>query len=442
MAGGTFTPGVRKIRPGTYINFESVARPDISLSQRGVVVVPLISHSWGPRNEFIQLELAEQNAEFAKLGFRVIDSELLLIREAFKNSIRVITIILATGGATATVTATPLTVTAKYEGTRGNDLNVVITDNVTAGKDVEIFLGTESVYIAEGVVNVADLPASDWVDFTGTGALVNTAGSPLAGGLDGTAVNSDITDFLDSVETQIFNTIVLPSSDATLAAAFDAKIITFRDNIGKYVTGVRPKGVTASNTEGVFNVNNGYILSDGTTLDSTQASAWFGGATAGAAVTESNTYKQVQGAVDVNPRLSHTDTEAAIEAGEVVFSLNAGEVVVETDINSLTNFNPPRDRSYSKGRVIRTLDEVAITAVARLTPNKFDGNNDGYQLAKQEIVALLLLLQDIGAIRNVDQDNDVVIDFNLTRLDEFYADVFVQPVDSIEKYYLTVKTSF
>ena len=87
MAGGTFTPGVSKIRPGTYINFESV-RPPVAPRQRGIVLIPLINHDYGPAKEFISISSEAADAKRSMLGHSVMENNpnMLLIYEAFKCS--------------------------------------------------------------------------------------------------------------------------------------------------------------------------------------------------------------------------------------------------------------------------------------------------------------------------------------------------------------------
>lgn len=48
MAGGTFDKLAGKTRPGTYINFVSTRHDTVGISERGIVIVPLIKHTWGP----------------------------------------------------------------------------------------------------------------------------------------------------------------------------------------------------------------------------------------------------------------------------------------------------------------------------------------------------------------------------------------------------------
>lgn len=75
MAGGTFDKLAGKTRPGTYINFVSTRHDTVGISERGIVIVPLIKHTWGPVGEYISLDCSGPDAAIAKLGYSIYDSD-------------------------------------------------------------------------------------------------------------------------------------------------------------------------------------------------------------------------------------------------------------------------------------------------------------------------------------------------------------------------------
>lgn len=441
MAGGTFTPGVSKTRPGFYVNFESASKTQVDLSTRGIVLLPLLSAKYGPLKTFIHLYNDNMDGELAKLGYSISDAEMLLVKEAFKRAKEVILYIPATGGAAATASVAPLTVTAKYVGTRGNSFKTTIVVNPISGFDVTVLLGTQVVFFQEKVATVADLLANNFVTFSGTGSLVASAGVSLTAGTNPTTANLDVTDFLDASEIQVWNTLCFPSTDASLIASFDSKVKYFNNDIGKYCVGVRPKASVAANSEFIITLNNGVILSTGETLTPLQASAWYAGASAAANVTEDLTYQAYENAIDANPRLKDSDIKTALKAGEIVFTVSGSSVIVEEDINSLTTLTTSKDEAYTDNRVIRTLHEIAISGATILLPNKYSNDTDGMQLAKQDLITILTTLQDLEAIKNVDVDSDVVIDVVKSVGKSLYANVAVQPTRTYKKYYIAVKTA-
>jgi len=104
MAGGKFDKLVGKVRPGTYINFESGRDTNIiSSGSRGTVIIPLPKASYGPAKQFIRLTNASPDAAAATFGHSIYDSDpnrqMLLIREAFKSASTVYVYILTEGKA-------------------------------------------------------------------------------------------------------------------------------------------------------------------------------------------------------------------------------------------------------------------------------------------------------------------------------------------------------
>lgn len=53
LGGGTFTAQNKKL-PGTYINFASASRASASLSDRGIVAIPLLM-DWGAADEVFEV---------------------------------------------------------------------------------------------------------------------------------------------------------------------------------------------------------------------------------------------------------------------------------------------------------------------------------------------------------------------------------------------------
>ena len=79
----------------------------------------------------------------------------------------------------------------------------------------------------------------------------------------------------------------------------------------------------SDNSEAVISVKNGVVLSDGTIITTRQATWWIGGAEAGATYNESLVYAQYPGAVDASPRLTKSEIDTALSAGQIVFSRNS-----------------------------------------------------------------------------------------------------------------------
>ena len=182
------------------------------------------------------------------------------------------------------------------------------------------------------------------------------------------------------------------------------------------------------------------VLSDGTTLNNVQATAWVAGATAGANVNQSLTYAAYDGAVDVDTRYTHTQIVQALQNGEFLFVPSDGRAIVEQDINTFTSFTPEKRQHFSKNRVIRVLDAIGNDLkriFEQFYAGKVDNNVDGRNLFKNEIVNYMTALENIGAVQNFDSQSDVTV-VQGTDVDSVYVELYVQPVDAIEKVYMQV----
>lgn len=350
----------------------------------------------------------------------------------------------AAAGRAASGSTNTLTAVAKYGGSRGNQLTVTVDANPLGGYDVLIHLAGDKVVEYEGLKTVEELIALDnpYITFSGEGDLGEAAGTTLTGGTDEAATNMDITDFIDAWESVKFNTVCFPfdgEEAKNVKQAALTKIKYMRDSMGKGVQVVMPNA-PGMDYEGVINVTNSVSL-DGDDLTTEEACAWVAGATAGASNAESLTYNQYAGATAVvNPK-SNEEAIAAINAGEFFFSVNENdEVVVEYDINSLVTFKDKKDKSYRKNRVIRVYDTFQEAVQLNFPPNKFDNEEEGWNIMEGIGKTILRQFDDSGAITNVSYDEDFLVDREASVDDETYFNVGLQAVDSAEKLYFTVKT--
>lgn len=443
MAGGKFDKLVGKTRPGTYINFESTRNDTLGNSGRGIVLIPLIGHNYGPSKEFITIYNSSPDAQYAKLGYSVYDkdpnNQMLMIREALKNASSVI-VYNVSSGERATGTGGGINARAKYGGTRGNALSYSVSANPVKGFDVKVYIDGMVLSGYEGIEDITELTERNdaYIDFTGDGELEAVAGVTLTGGTDVTAVNSDISKFLDDMEGVKFNCLAFPVTDKTLQTACKSKIKYLRDNVGKGVQAVVPD--FAADYEGIINVTNSVSV-DGVKLSHAQVTAWVAGVTASAKNTSSNTYVEYEEADEIIGAKTNEEAVAAIKAGELFFSYSEeGKAVIEYDINSLISFKDGKDESYRKNRVIRVFDTFAESIQLNFPPNKFDNNSIGWGIMEGIGKTILKQYEEAGAIKNVDYDNDFLVDRTISEGDRTYFNIGLEPVDSAEKLYFTVST--
>ena len=460
MAGGTFNKLVGKDRPGTYINFESTRTDLINISERGIVLLPLAEHDYGPAGEFIVLDNSSPDAQIAKLGYSVFENHpnMLLIREAFKRARRVI-VYIPRQGARASATDKNLRARARYGGERGNALQFSVVPNPLGGFDVTVYRDSIEMAVYEHLETIEDLieQNDNWIEFSLTGAqtegtpkptpLEEVAGLKLEGGTNGVLVVSDITKFLDKAETVRWNTLAFPF-EATgekddpipgLQEAVLVKIRYLREDTGKYRKAVMPN--FKANYEGIINVTNSVVLNGGIALSLEQVTAWVAGADSGASNVQSNTYVPYIGAIDIVGPKNHSEAVQAIRNGEFFFSFSEeGEVIVEYDINSLTTFRFPKDKTWRKNRVLRVMDTFAESLMLNFPPNRFDNAPVGWDIMEGLGRAILMIFYDVGAIKHVDYDKDFLVDRIASTGDEVYFNIGLEPVDSAEKLFFTIKT--
>jgi hypothetical protein len=249
---------------------------------------------------------------------------------------------------------------------------------------------------------------------------------------------------LAALKTVEFNVLVYPYAGASYTA--NQLTITTWIKAMRADEGIKVQGVLAdyvADDEAIINVTQGVELSAGTTLTAAQCTAWVAGVTAGAYINQSNTGKKYVGAIDVVPRMTKTEMEAAITAGEFIFKVDAAQNVTAVyDINSLTTITVDKGKQFTKNRVIRTIDGINNDITEIFESNyvgKTNNNADGRSLLRASLIEYFNELQRLSAIQNfvpedvsitAGADSDVVV-----------IDCFIQPVDSIEKIYITVNLS-
>lgn len=439
MAGGTFK-SQNKIRPGAYINFKSIPKPLSSLGTRGVVTMP-VAMSWGAEvTELLSTDLIDGKS-LPKIGYTAFEEEGQIFREALKHAYKAIIYRLDTGGTKASATLGSLTATAKYAGIVGNEIAVSVVANGAKFDVITLFRGIERD--RQTVTTAEELVPNDYVVFSGTGNVVANAGVTLTGGQNGTVNEATYATYLNVIKAYKWNTMGIPQD----VPAVNPNIITFitnmRENLGKKVQAVLYNA--DADYEGIITVNQGYKTVT-ETVSPTTFVAYIAGLTAGSDVNTSNTYHVINGAVSivypegVTP-YGDEEIEEALKAGKMVLSTRQdGAIVIEQDINTLHTFTPDKGYAFSKNRVIRTLDEINNSIALlfkRSYIGKVDNNDDGRNIFKGDVIAYLNTLQGISAIQNFDSTTDIQI-YAGEAIDAVVADLAIQPVDSMEKLYMTV----
>lgn len=439
MAGGTFVT-MNKVRPGAYINFESVPKPLMTVAERGVVTMP-VAMEWGPEGKMITLlseDLLNGNS-VAKIGYDAFDAESLVFREALKNAYKAYIYRADTGGEKATTTVGNLTVAALYTGVVGNKISVAVVEDEEKFK-VQTFLNG-ALKDEQIVSGIGDLVANDWVEFSGEGALTANAGTQLTGGTNGTLNAAVLTSYFKEAEKFKWNTMAIPLDLQSVGAQVTAFIKRMRDDLGKKCQAVVVDYPNAD-YEGIISVSQGYKTSTETITKHIFA-ATVAGMTAGANVNESNTYAVVDAdAVEIIGELSDEEVKEALQSGKFIIARRDDDViVVEQDINTFKTFVPKKGKEFAKNRVIRCLDEINNTT--KLTwekayVGKVDNDADGRSTFKADLINFGKQLQNLRAITDFDGSADINVS-NGQNIEDVITDWAITPVDAMEKLYMTVR---
>ncbi len=462
MAGGTFV-AQNKVRPGCYMNFVAVPAPSSNIGTRGIAAMPL-AMNWGPSYvELLSTDLLDGKS-LAKIGLSGADDDALVYRLALSNAYKLCIARSDSGGVQADAvvqenTGTPdepvmvdrLDVTAKYAGTFGNRLSVVI-DAVSGTSKFDVRTNLDGISKdVQRVEDSSELVENDWVSFApstpGDYTLCATAGVELEGGTNGTEDASSLIAAIDTLRAKTWNTIGVMSSESTVKSAASTAVRNMRDVEGRKVQLVLldAGGVSGENYEGIITSKQGLVMEDGTAVSAAQFIAYLTGLTAGSTITQSNTYHVIRGAKSVTGApTAHDDIVEAIKSGYVVLSYRSdGAVIIEQDINSLCDYPANRSYAFSKNRVMRCLDEIANSialAWERTYIGKINNNAKGRELFRSDVINLFKLLQSLGALQDFDKDADVEV-LAGDAIDAVVCNVKAKPVDSMEKLYMTVNVS-
>lgn len=394
LGGGTFTRQ-NKVLPGAYINFISAARATATLSERGVATMPL-ELDWGPDGTVFEVEQEEFIKDSIKIfGYSYSDAKMLALRELFKHATKAFLYRLTSGGEKAT----NLFATAKYSGTRGNDLKVVVADSVDVegAYDVKLYMDATLVD-SQTVAKAEELVDNEFVVWKKDAELAATSGTALAGGTNGTVTGASHQKYLDAIEPYSFNAMGVCTDDASTKALYAAFTQRMRDKVGTKFQCVL--FAHAADYEGIINVKN-----------CVDVVPWVVGIEAACAVNASCTNVAYDGELTVDTSYTQAQLEKAIKAGEFVLHSVGTEVRILEDIDSLVTFTDDKNELFQSNQTVRVLDQIA-TDIASLFNTKYHGkiqnNASGRVSLWSDIVTHHKELEKLGAIENFSEDDVVV----------------------------------
>lgn len=345
------------------------------------------------------------------------------------------------GSAKATATLGNLTATAKYVGSFGNRLSVVITAGASSNYIVQTLLDGQAVD-SQVVSAISGLVSNDYIDWSGTGALAVNTGVALTGGTNGEAGITNYSAFLDALEVHRFDILIYDGTDIPTKQAACNFVKSQSNDEGIKCQAVVSNFNTPDNECVISVYPQSVTLVDGTVLAPEQLTWWIGGSSAGAKPDESLTYAAYTDAISANPLLTAQQQRDAISNGHICLISEYGSIKVLTDINCFRTLRVEKGQLFKKNRVIRTLfgscNDIYET-FSRYYIGAVDNDEEGRKSFKAEIINILNRYQGMKALQNVDVDDVTVL--KGTDSDAIVIELYEQPVDSVEKIYINITIS-
>ena len=435
---GTFSKDNRPLLPGVYFNEEAVV-PTTVLPNAGSVVAIPFTHDWGPfKLATLVSSFAEFEAKFGKSdspGRKAVMQA--FVGEGVPGYGGAGYVLCYRTGATAAAKATKAlqnttpaaaaTLSAKYEGTKGNNLTVTTQDTagdsskndliiLLNGVEVERFTYTDNDLNTSANSLKAQIDAnSDWVTITVSidgVALGTVTNSAFTGGNDGsTLVAGDWTALMAALEIERFGILApydltdssILTSLKTWATALNAAGRRFLTVVGGAAAETNAAAITRStslNDSDFVNLGQGSVRDVGVlgtsavpvTLSTSQLAPRVAGILAQRGEAMSSTYAQLYGLELVGGAVE-SEKLAALKGGVVVLERDSDPVApvhlgkVVTTYTTKTNAAKPY-LIYRNAKFVRTIHgiETEFTEwMARNIIGKVVVDNKSRDAAKAEL---------------------------------------------------------
>lgn len=402
LGGGSFTTQ-NKVLPGTYINFVSAASSTPELSERGIATMPL-ELDWGKEGSVFTVSSEEfQKNSLTLFGYAYEHEKMKGLRELFRGASTLHAYRLNGGGTKAANDYA----TAKYSGTRGNDIRIVIQENADNTSMFDVITYLDSVKLdTQTVAKTDELKSNEYVDFKSGAVLAKTAAKPLTGGTNGTVDGKAYQDYADRIESYTFNTMGIVTTDETVKNMFVSFVKRMRDEVGIKFQVVLYQ--CAADYMGVIDVKNKV---EEESWPESALVYWVTGAECGCMVNKSCQNKKYDGEFNVNTVYTQSELQTAIKAGEFVLHNVNSDIRVLEDINSMVTETDACGDIFKDNQTIRVIDQLG-NEDAVLFNTKYLGtvpNNDSGRISLwSDLVKIRQQLQDMGAIENF-TDSDVEV---------------------------------
>ena len=406
--GGGFFLTQNKVLPGAYINFISAARASATLSDRGIAAMPFVA-DWGEEGKVIEVTTEDfQKYSLQLFGYDYTHPQMQMFREIFKNAKVLYGYRLNSG----TTKAKNDYAVAKYGGSRGNALTIVIENDVDTegGFLVKTLLDNTEADI-QSVKKAQELQDNDFVTFQKEASLQTTAGMPLTGGTDGEGrTGANYQKFLEKIEKYSFHTLGCNTAEKEIIDLFIAFTKRMRDEQGVKFQTVVYRAENAD-YEGIISVENKLLNVDESLFGEFSLVYWVTGASAGCAVNKSNVNKVYDGEYEIDTNYTQRQLEDGVKKGKFLFHKVGEEVRVLDDINTFVSVTVDKNEDFQSNQVIRVLDQIG-NDIAVLFNTKYLGkvqnNNAGRIAFWNDLVTYNNELQRLQAITDFEPEQLIV----------------------------------
>ena len=428
LGGGSFT-AQNKLLPGAYINFVSASGDAEALSQRGIVAVPL-AMDWGPEKTVVEMTAEEFSGDTRRILGYTRDSEALRdLREVFCHATKCLIYRLNAGAKAQNDLAE-----AKYGGTRGNSVKIVVAASADSEEkfDVSTLLDNQEVD-RQTVAGIGALADNDYVTWKKEGTLEETAGKPLTGGTNGEDVDGeDHSAFLDAMESCAFNVLCCPVTDESTKSLYAAFTRRMRDEAGiKFQTVLYRKN--DADYEGVISVENKATEREQGLV------YWTAGAEAACPVNKTNDNMIYDGEYTVEASFTQQQLADAIAAGKFVFHRVSGQIRVLMDINTLTSYTEERKEDFGSNQTVRVLDQIGNDIAAMFNAQffgKMPNDASGRISLWNSVTTYMKQMAEIRAIEAVETAAVTVSPGDSKRA--VVVELPVTPINCMAQLYMTV----
>lgn len=400
---------------------------------KGIVVMPL-ELDFGVSHQVIELE---KTSNFkALLGYSLEEDQMILLKEVFKGSDKVLVYRLNLG-TYATYTTSHLKIIARYPGIRGNDLSVKIIhysqwqaewgqaewgqvskstvqeDGGQVSKSVVVTLLAGEVVDFQMINEWGEIRDNAYVRFEGdiSGELEEKE-FILSGGENYGVSSKEWDEFFETIRKYEWRVMALTIEDLKVKKAVTKFIEELREVEGRSVYGVMAN-YSEANCMGIISIANGVKLKSGRILKRNECTAWMAGKVACAKLKETDETNIYEEAVEIDKKLNRAQINKLIKQGQVVFTKIRNRVEVVEDINTFKKFTPKWGVAYRQNAFVRMVD-IMREDIHRLMKIYYLGRirqgrsvQESKMYFKEICIKYIQILQVKGVVYEVDVAKDL-----------------------------------